>query len=74
MDKKWIPKTGEKYWYVSVPRSWNFEDAHPKHAFQENNGTKIFDGNNYFKTEDEAIKKTNEIRALWGYAPYKKSK
>lgn len=69
---KWLPQTGEKYWYVSVPHSWDFENTHPIEDERKDNGTLIFDGYNVFKTEDEAIEMTNEIRALWGYPKFKK--
>lgn len=71
IEKTWKPEIGEKYWYVSVPLSWNFEECHPKDAVREDNGTRIFEGNNYFKTEDEAIEVTNVLRRLFGYPQYK---
>ena len=70
--EEWIPQIGERYWYVSVPHSWDFEYTHPIEGIREDNGTEIFNGNNFFKTENEAIEITNEIRLLFGYPQYKK--
>ncbi|WP_065218082.1 MULTISPECIES: helix-turn-helix domain-containing protein [Butyricimonas] len=70
--EKWTPKIGEKFWYVTIPDSWDFEDAKPKECLCEDYNSDIYKGNNIFKTEEEAIEMTNIVRTLFGYDKYEK--
>lgn len=70
--EKWTPKIGEKFWYVTIPDSWDFEDAKPKECLCEDYNSDIYKGNNIFKTEEEAIEMANIARMLFGYNKYEK--
>lgn len=70
--EKWTPKIGEKFWYVTIPDSWDFEDAKPKECLCEDYNSDIYKGNNIFKTEEEAIEMSNIVRMLFGYDKYEK--
>lgn len=61
-------KENERYYWVTVPNKWDFENTKVKSEIYKNeNGSSIFEGNNVFLDEKEAIKKANEIRQLWNY-------
>ena len=66
-NRQWKPKSGEEYWYVSVPDCWDFENTKVIHKKDGPTGEVIL--HNCFKTEAEAKAMANVIRRLWGYPP-----
>lgn len=69
MEKKFIPKKGEGYWYVFVRNMCNFADVNVRYEPYDKDLNYYPESNNYFKTEAEAKEAANKIRAIFDQCP-----
>lgn len=58
--KKWVPKEGETYWYISSTYGIVYEEINKKHYFDN----AVIENGNCFKTQEEAEAMAERIKKL----------